>query len=184
MKQPSEMRCLKTTSIYKLQADFSWLYSVLLTSTHLSIKRSSLFKLNKFSRMVSIYKMNKYKLCTADFSNQLKKTVFKLCFENLQNKQYHHSYSEDDKKVLRRLHHNLLQGLLIYLSNGWISSALKTPKITVSNFGTLSCKHNKRIPLPVCSLKEKHTAPILKPQCTTPMGNYWKNIPTLWMLLS
>lgn len=103
MKQPSEMKCLKTTSIYQLQADFFWLwadfYSVLLTSTHLSIKRSSLFKLNKFSRMVSIYKMNKYKLCTADFSNQLKKkTVSKLCFENLQNKQYHHSCSEDGKK--------------------------------------------------------------------------------------
>lgn len=71
------------------------------------------------------------------------------------------------RKVLRRLYHNLLQGLLIYLSIGWISSALKTPKITVSNFGTLSCKHNKRIPLLVCSLKEKHTAPILKP----PMHN-------------
>lgn len=98
MKRPSEMKCLKTTSIYKLQEDFYWLYSVLLTSTHLSIKRSSLFKLNKFSRMVSIYKMNKYKLCTADFSNQLKKTVSKLCFENLQNKQYHHSCSEDSKK--------------------------------------------------------------------------------------
>lgn len=98
MKQPSEMKCLKTTSVYKPQADVYWCYSVLLTSTHLSIKRSSLFKLNKFSRMVSIYKMNKYKLCTADFSNQLKKTVFKLCFENLQNKQYHHSCSEDGKK--------------------------------------------------------------------------------------
>lgn len=48
--------------------------------------------------MVSIYKMNKYKLCTADFSNQLKKPVSKLCFENLQNKQYHHSCSEDGKK--------------------------------------------------------------------------------------
>lgn len=92
------MKCLKTTSIYKLQAGFYCLYSVPLTSTHLSIKRSSLFKLNKFSRMVSIYKMNKYKLCTADFSNQLKKTVSKLCFENLQNKQYHHSCSEDGKK--------------------------------------------------------------------------------------
>lgn len=80
MKQLSEIKCLKTTSIYKLQADFYWLYSVLLTSTHLSIKRSSLFKLNKFSRMVSIYKMNKYKLCTADFSNQLKKNSFQTMF--------------------------------------------------------------------------------------------------------
>lgn len=181
MKQPSEMKCLKMTSIYNLQADFYWLHSVLLTSTHLSIKHSSLFKLNKFSRMVSIYKMNKYKLCTADFSNQLKKTVSKLCFENLQNKSITILVLKTVRKVLRRLHHNLLQGLLIYLSNGWISSALKTPKITVSNFGTLSCKHNKRIPLLVLPKKSIRLL-YWNPYTQHPWGITEKNIPTLWML--
>lgn len=76
----------------------SWFYSITLTTTHLSIKHSSLFKLNNFSRMVSIYKMNKVQALYSRLFKPTEKTVSKLCFENLQNKQYHHSCSEDSKK--------------------------------------------------------------------------------------
>jgi len=50
--------------------------------------------------MVSIYKMNKVQALYSRLfkPTEKKKPVSKLSFENLPNKQYHHSGSEDGKK--------------------------------------------------------------------------------------
>lgn len=98
----------------------SWFLSIILSTTPLSIKHSSLFKLNNFSRMVSIYKMNKVQALYSRLFKPTEKTVSKLCFENLQNKQYHHSCSEDGKKSSQETPSQLASRALT-LSFKWVN---------------------------------------------------------------
>lgn len=70
--------------------------------------------------------MNKVQALYSRLFKSTEKTVSKLCFENLQNNITVLAL-KTIRKVLRRLHRNLLQGLLIYLSKGQISSTIKNP---------------------------------------------------------
>lgn len=99
--------------------------------------------------------MNKVQALYSRLFKPTEKTVSKLSFENLQNKQYHHSRSEDGKKSFKTTPSQFASRALNFFHVGQFPKYFKYLKITVINFGTLSCKHHKRITLLVCSLKEK-----------------------------